>query len=155
MHIIALTSTVETPQPAPPRSLTNQLTASLGVVAGPAIAVWAYTGVTLGPGVALLAMESQGGWVLALSLVAWILNQVRDRYAAYTKQQAVIDDQARQISSLAREVIGLKDDVAVLQEQVAIDKETQIALRLENNDLALRLGQYERTPDPDGSDDRG
>lgn len=155
MHIIAIADDVETPQLAPPRSLTNQLSASLGVVAAPAIAVWAYIGVTLGPGVALLAMESQGGWVLALSLVAWVLNQVRDRYTAYTKQQAVIDDQARQISSLAREVVGLKDDVAVLREQVAVDKETQQHLRRENADLALRLGQYERTPDPDGSDDRG
>lgn len=102
-----------------------------------------------------MAIETQGGWVLALSFVAWVLNQVRDRYTAYTKQQSIIDDQARQISSLVHEVVGLKDDIAVLREQVAVDKETQQYLRCENADLVMRLGQYERTPDQDGIDDCG
>lgn len=153
MHIFALSNVIETP--TPPRSLTNQLTASLGVVAAPAVAAWVYIGVTLGRGAALLAIETQGGWVLALSFVAWVLNQVRDRYTAYTKQQSIIDDQARQISSLVHEVVGLKDDIAVLREQVAVDKETQQYLRCENADLVMRLGQYERTPDQDGIDDCG
>jgi len=61
----------------------------------------------------------------------------------------VSDAQSAKIDSLEHEVADLKDTVAVLVQQVDADKETQLRLRAENNDLTLRLGQYERTPDPD------
>lgn len=150
MSTEALADAVELPpSPIPTRTLTQQAIASLGVTLGPAAAVWTYQGVTGGLGVALVAMETQGWMVPVMAAVAWALNKGYDALAVYRKQQAVIDAQSAKIDSLEHEVADLKDTVAVLVQQVDADKETQLRLRAENNDLTLRLGQYERTPDPD------